>query len=151
MAVLNPYNYKKPAGHIAINQQKKTFNEQKSSQSSQQDLYLEQRVMTAKPEELTLMLYDGLVKFIKMSKIYVDQNKIEKINETALRAQAIVVELQSTLNMDYEISEQLDALYDFVYAKLVEGNLEKTDQPFSEALEIALELRETWKEAMALV
>ena len=47
--------------------------------------------------------------------------------------------------------DSTNALYDFVYAKLVEGNLEKTDQPFSEALEIALELRETWKEAMALV
>lgn len=151
MAVMNPYNYKKPRGHVAVNQTKKVLNEKKPSSASQQDMYFEQRVMTAKPEELTLMLYDGLVKFIKMSKIYIDQKNIEKINETALRAQAIVVELQSTLNMDYEISEQLDALYDFVYGKLVEGNLEKTDKPFSEALEIAQELRETWKEAMALV
>ncbi len=154
MAVLNPYNYKKPANAMAMRQTEKTLTKDSQKQTtskSQQDAYLEQKVLSAKPQELTFMLYEGLVRFIKTARLHNEQNSIDRTSDALIRAQAIVVELQSTLNMDYEISNQLDSLYDFIYDRLVEANLKKVDEPMSEALEIAEQMRDTWKEAMALV
>lgn len=154
MAVLNPYNYKKPANAVTMRPTEKSIpkdNGKGAGAKTQQDSYLEHKVMSAKPHELTFMLYEGLVRFIKTAQLQNAQNNIEKTSEALLRAQAIIVELQSTLNMDYEVSNQLDALYDFMYERLVEANLKKVDSPMAEALEIAEQMRDTWKEAMALV
>ncbi len=148
MAILNPYNYQKPAVPVAVRRENVVTEQPTPSKKSQQNIYLEQKVMTAKPEELTLMLYEGLVKFIKLSCLYIDQKNYSKTNENAQRAQAIVDELRATLNMDYEVSEQLDKLYLFILDKLLEGNISKTTQPFREAQEIAEELTSTWKEAI---
>jgi flagellar protein FliS len=151
MAILNPYNYQKPAQRVVMRTPQTGGLQQNTSKKVQQDSYLEQKVMNAKPEELTMMLYEGLVKFIKMGRLYNEQNNIEKTSETLLKAQAIVVELQATLNMDFEISDQLDSLYDFVYDKLVQGNFEKSDSHLKDALDIAEDLRDTWKEAITLL
>lgn len=154
MAVLNPYNYRKPANAVTMRPADKVIPKENGKQNgakSQQDAYLEHKVMSAKPHELTYMLYEGLVRFIKTARVYNEQANIEKTSESLLKAQAIIVELQSTLNMDYEISTQLDALYDFMYERLVEANLKKVDDPMAEALEIAEQMKDTWKEAMALV
>ncbi len=166
MAILNPYNYKKPAGTSPMRMQTTAVQPsgetsvptgtatqplQSAPQRNQQDAYLEQRILSSKPEELTMMLYDGLVKFIKIARLFNEQKNIPKTHEAVVKAQAIVVELQSTLNMDYAISNELDQLYDFIYEKLVDGNLQKHDTPMAEALEISEQMRDTWKEAMLLI
>ncbi len=147
MAILNPYNYKKP--RMAVNLPKKANLKPVkpiSRPKKQADSYLEQRVMTAKPQELTLMLYEGLVKFIKLSIHNIEQDNIEKSSEMSLRAQAIVNELRATLNTDYELSKEFDALYDFISTKLVAGNIKKDVDAYQQALEIAIELHDTWKQ-----
>ncbi|WP_132848736.1 flagellar export chaperone FliS [Serpentinicella alkaliphila] len=110
--------------------------------------YKENSVKTASPEELTLMLYNGAIKFIGQSKIHIENKNIEKTNETIVRAQSIIQELNVTLNMDYEISKNLRMLYVFILDKLVDGNIKKEIAPLDEALEIVTSLRDTWKEAM---
>ena len=112
--------------------------------------YKEQSVNTATPEELTLMLYNGSLKFINLAEVFIDDKNIEKINVNILKAQDIVNELNITLNMDYEVSENLRQLYSFVNERLIEANLRKDKKPLLEAKEIVTELRDTWKEAMAL-
>ena len=112
--------------------------------------YKEQSVNTATPEELTLMLYNGCIKFINLAEVFIDDKNIEKINVNILKAQDIVNELNITLNMDYEVSENLRQLYSFVNERLIEANLRKDKKPLLEAKEIVTELRDTWKEAMAL-
>ena len=112
--------------------------------------YKEQSVTTATPEELTLMLYNGCIKFINLAEVFIDDKNIEKINVNILKAQDIVNELNITLNMDYEVSENLRQLYSFVNERLIEANLRKDKEPLLEAKEIVTELRDTWKEAMAL-
>ena len=112
--------------------------------------YKEQSVTTATPEELTLMLYNGCIKFINLAEVFIDDKNIEKINVNILKAQDIVNELNITLNMDYEVSENLRQLYSFVNDRLIEANLRKDKKPLLEAKEIVTELRDTWKEAMAL-
>ena len=112
--------------------------------------YKEQSVTTATPEELTLMLYNGCIKFINLAEVFIDDKNIEKINVNILKAQDIVNELNITINMDYEVSENLRQLYSFVNERLIEANLRKDKKPLLEAKEIVTELRDTWKEAMAL-
>lgn len=158
MAVINPYNYSRPnvGGNFKMNivtseksdalQSLNPMNKKISHQ--QQDKYLEQKVLTAKPEELVSMLYEGLVKFIKFSLMYLEQSNIEKVNEYALKSQAIVSELQSTLDMNYAISNQLEGLYVFIHTKLSDGNVKKDAKSFEEALEISELMLEMWKEML---
>ncbi len=112
--------------------------------------YKEQSVNTATPEELTLMLYNGCIKFMNLAEIFIDDKNIEKTNINILKAQGIVNELNITLNMDYEVSNNLSQLYTFVNEQLIEANLRKDKNPLLEAKEIITDMRDTWKEAMAL-
>ncbi|RKD23703.1 flagellar export chaperone FliS [Caminicella sporogenes] len=106
--------------------------------------------MTAPPEELTYMLYDGIVKFLKKAKIYMEQKDFEGINDSLKRAQDIITELNITLNMDYEISKNLRSLYDFMLRRLIDANIKKESSIVDEVLDLAVDLRDTWKEAVKL-
>jgi len=110
--------------------------------------YKQNSIMTASPQELTLMLYNGALKFIGMSKIHIEQKDIPSANESIMRTQAIIQELNITLNMDYEISTGLRSLYIYILEKLVDANISKDVKHLDEAAEMITELRDTWKEAM---
>jgi flagellar protein FliS len=96
------------------------------------------------------MLYEGMVKFLKQSILYNDQKNIEKTNNTILRAEAIIMELNATLDDSYEISKNLSDIYVFMKNRLLDANLQKDSNIIREVLELAEELRDTWKEAMIL-
>ncbi len=81
--------------------------------------YRENSVYTASPEELTLMLYNGLIKFIMKAQNAISKKDIEGANENILRAQDIVSELMSTLDKKYEIANNLEMLYDFMLRSLL--------------------------------
>lgn len=110
--------------------------------------YKQNTVMTATPEELTLMLYDGAIKYMNIAKYSIENNEMEKAHSSLIRAQDIVIELNTTLNMDYGISKNLRSLYDFIINRLIDGNIKKEAQPIEDALEIMTGIRDTWKEAM---
>jgi len=112
--------------------------------------YKENSVKTASPEELTLMLYNGALKFINKGKMGIESNSIQDANEGINRAQDIIHELNNSLNMDYEMSENMRSLYTYILEKLVEGNIQKKIEPLDEAKGMVTELRDTWKEAMKL-
>lgn len=156
MAMMNPYNYRKPVNVKAMGPKPTNLNSPQkitvkpNAYGQKTNNYLEQKIMSAKPEELTLMLYDGIIKFINQAKIYNDQGSIEKSSNSNLRAQAIVDELRATLDLDVSISSEFDALYVFMSDKLMEANLAKDNAVLDEVLEIAIEFRDTWKTAMKL-
>ena len=110
--------------------------------------YKQNTVFSATPEELTLMLYDGAIKFMNISKYHIENNNVVKAHEALIRAQDIIIELNSSLNMEYEISKNLRGLYEFLLDRLVDANIYKKVEPIDEALEIVTEMRDTWKEAM---
>lgn len=112
--------------------------------------YEDNNVATASREELTLMLYDGAMKFINQSILAVEEKNYVKANELNQRVQDIIREFQITLDFKYEISRQLNPLYDYIVRKLVEGNMSKDAAPLSEARNLIRELRDTWKEAMKI-
>ncbi len=112
--------------------------------------YKENSIKTSTPEELTLMLYNGLVKFLMQAQNAIEVNNIEKANSSILRAQAIINEFQATLDMNYEVSEGLSSLYEYMHRRLVEANIKKDNSIVEEILGYSKELRDTWAQAMKI-
>ena len=97
------------------------------------------------------MLYDGCIKFMNLAKIGIEEKNIEKANDNLLKAQAIITELDITLNMDIEISKNMHSLYDFALSRLVDANLKKDASLIDDAKSVIVDLRDAWKEAMNIV
>ena len=112
--------------------------------------YQQNVVNTSTPQELTLMLYNGLIKFLKLSAQSIEEKNTEKSNYNIGRAQDILEEFMSTLNMDYDISNNLYSLYDFMYLRLVDANIKKDKTMVEDVIGFAEELRDTWAQAMKL-
>ncbi len=112
------------------------------------EAYKRQQVLTATPEALTLMLYNGCLKFINEGMEALEKKDYESTNTSLQKAQNIISEFRVTLNMDYEISHQLFPLYNYVYDRLVEGNLKSDLKQLEEARNIITELRDAWVLAM---
>lgn len=112
--------------------------------------YQQQSVMTATPGELTLMLYNGCIRFIKQAKLAIDKKDIEGAGKAIIRSQNIILELMATLNGDYEISHELYNLYEYIYQRLVDANISKNMAPLDEVLELLEGLRDTWAQAIKI-
>lgn len=112
--------------------------------------YKQNTAYTARPEELTLMLYNGLIKFIMQAESHMDERKFDKVNNSIIRAQDILVEFQATLDKKYEISKSLGAIYDYMNRRLVEANIKKDKAILEEVLGFAKELRDVWEQAMKI-
>lgn len=113
--------------------------------------YKQQQVLTSSPEELTLMLYNGALRFVAESMQGLERGELEKAHSTNLKAQAIIRELMVTLDMQYEISQNLYQLYDYIEYKLVQGNVKKSKADLEDAKTIITDMRDTWFQAMKQV
>lgn len=112
--------------------------------------YQQNSVNTASPGELTLMLYNGCLKFIHMAKTAIADKNIEEKNTNIQKAQKIIQELMVTLNMDLEVSKILMSLYDYMNRRLIEANI-KNDVAILEEVEgYVTEFRDTWKQVIQL-
>lgn len=116
--------------------------------------YQNNSILTARPEELTLMLYNGAIKFLKQAIINIDEKCLDKAHNNIMKAQEIIRELMCTLDMQYEVSQNMFSLYDFMYDWLVQANIEKTSstgkQKINEVVKLLEDLRNTWSEAMKM-
>ena len=113
--------------------------------------YQQNSVMTASPQELTLMLYNGCLKFIKLAKRAMAEGKFEEKNINLIKAQNIIQEMQITLNREIEVADGMSQLYEYIYNRLIEANMKNDAEILEEAEGQVTELRDTWKQAMALV
>ncbi|HWR41378.1 MAG TPA: flagellar export chaperone FliS [Patescibacteria group bacterium] len=112
--------------------------------------YFVNSVMTASPEKLTLMLYDGALRFMNDAVRHIEEGKIDKAHKANTRTQDIFVELMSTLNMSYEISNNLMQLYSFVLDSLIQANVKKDAKILQDMIGLTQEFRNTWAEAMKI-
>lgn len=110
--------------------------------------YMQNDIMLSSPEKLLLMLIDGLSRFIKTAKIAMKNKDTVKANENLIKAQDIVSELLSSLDMNYEISEGLSKLYDFIYQRLIDANIKKDITIIEEIEPLVEDLKTTWHEAL---
>ena len=107
-------------------------------------------ITTASKEELTLMLYEGAIKFSNQAITALEQKNYEKTSQLIIRVQDIVREFQLTLNHSYEISRQLDVLYTYMFSRLIDANVKKDVEILQEVKGMLSEMRDTWKEASRL-
>ncbi|MCA1040467.1 flagellar export chaperone FliS [Bacillus infantis] len=110
--------------------------------------YQQNSVTTASPGELTLMLYNGCLKFILQAKKAIADKNIEAKNTNIQKAQNIIRELMVTLNMDQEVSQNMMSLYDYMNRQLVEANLKSDVAILDEVEGLVTEFRDTWKEVI---
>lgn len=127
-----------------------TNNNAAVNKSNVHQQYQQNMVNTASPQELTLMLYNGLIKFLNLSIQGIEEKNIQKSNSNMIKAQDIINEFMNTLDMNYDISKGLYALYDYMKRRLVDANLTKDKTIVEEVLEFAEDLRDTWTQAMKL-
>jgi len=113
--------------------------------------YKRQQIMTASPEELTLMLYNGAIRFVNESIQAIEQKKLEKSHHANIRAQNIVRELMITTDTSYEISKNWLLLDEYILHCLVQGNVKKDTEQLGQAKKMLTEFRDTWAQAMKQV
>lgn len=117
--------------------------------SSALNAYQQNSVYTASKEKLLLMLYEGLVRFIKQAITSLEEKDFQKAHTNLIKSQNIILEFMATLNMEVggELAKSLMALYDYMYRRLVEANIKKDVDIVKEVLEFAEELKEAFEEA----
>jgi flagellar secretion chaperone FliS len=107
-------------------------------------------IQTASPGELTLMLYNGCLKFIKLARKAIEEKNFEEKNTNLLKAQKIIQELMVTLNMDYEVSQNMMVMYDYIYRRLIEANIKNDVTILDEVEGYVTEFCDTWKQVILL-
>ncbi|MDC3412234.1 flagellar export chaperone FliS [Aquibacillus sp. 3ASR75-11] len=110
--------------------------------------YQNNSVNTASPGELTLMLYNGCLKFIKYAKTGIENNNYEMKNTNIQKAQKIIQELMITLDQETDIAKQVMPLYDYINRRLMDGNVDNSLDALEEAHVLVTEFRDTWKEVI---
>lgn len=113
--------------------------------------YKQQQIMTASPEELTLMLYNGAIRFVTESIQAIEQNNMEKAHKSNMRAQNIVQELMVTTDTSYEIAKNWLLLEEYILHCLIQGNIKKDIEQLEQAKKLLVEFRDTWVQAMKQV
>ncbi len=113
--------------------------------------YRENAVKTSCPEELVVLMFRGLERYMKQGQLFIDEKDYEKTNAILLKAQDIVAELMVSLDMDIGMSKELYSLYDYILECLRESNVNKETTGLKEALPIVTSLREAWEGALISV
>lgn len=112
--------------------------------------YANNKVMTASPAELTLMLYEGAIKFSNLAIAGIEENDIMKAHNNIMKVENIIEEFQSTLDHKYPVAEDFDAVYYYLLRRLREANMKKDKEIMEEVLGHLRTMRDTWKEVMKL-
>ena len=110
--------------------------------------YANSKVATATPAELTLMLYDGAIKFCNIAIMALEEKDLEKAHNNIIKVENIISEFQITLNHKYPVAKDFDAVYKYLKERLVEANVKKDKEVLEEVLEHLRTMRDTWKEIM---
>jgi flagellar protein FliS len=111
--------------------------------------YNNSKILTASPAELTLMLYDGAIKFTNIAIVAIEKNDIEKAHNNIRKTENIIIEFQSSLDQRYPVSKDFDAVYTYLRQRLHEANLKKDPEILEEILKHLRTMRDAWKEVMA--
>ena len=112
--------------------------------------YNNNKIMTASPQELTLMLYDGAIKFNNIAIAAIEENDIQKAHTNIMKVQRIIEEFQMTLDFKYEVANDFNNVYNYLMTRLREANMDKNKEILEEVSVHLHTMRDTWKEAMKL-
>ena len=112
--------------------------------------YQKNAIMTATPAELTLMLYEGAIKFCNIAIMGMEQKDVEKAHKNIVKTEKIIGYLRETLDMKYQVAQDFENVYVYLARRLVEANIKKDKEILEEVCEHLRSVRDTWKEVMRL-
>lgn len=112
--------------------------------------YQNSKILTASPAELTLMLYEGVIKFTNIAVAAIVSDDLEKANVNIMKAERIIDHLSATLNDKYPVAKDFQNIYRCIMQALMQGNIKKDKEELERALEYTRMIRDTWKEVMKI-
>lgn len=112
--------------------------------------YANNKVTTASPADLVLMLYEGAIKFCNIAIVAIEKKEIEKAHINLVKAQNIIIEFQASLDYKYATAKDFNEVYTYLLARLREANMKKDVEIIEEVLKHLRTMRDTWKEVMRL-
>ena len=112
--------------------------------------YQNSKILTASPAELTLMLYEGAIKFCNIAILAIEKKDVEKAHNNIMKAQRIIEEFRSTLDHKYAVAEDFDRVYVYLLQRLLQANIKKDAEILEEVNTHLRSMRDTWKQVMEL-
>lgn len=112
--------------------------------------YNNSKVLTASPAELTLMLYEGAIKFCNIATTAIEQRDVAKAHANIVKVENIIDYLRKTLDMKYPVAQDFERMYVYIYDRLVEANVKKDKEILDEINTHLHSIRDTWKEVMRI-
>ncbi len=110
--------------------------------------YSNNRVMMASPAELTLMLYEGAIKFVNIAIVAINKKDYHKANTNIQKAELIIAEFRDTLDFSYPVAQDFENVYSYIAKRLLLANVRKDSAILEEVLTHLRTMRDTWKEVM---
>ncbi len=110
--------------------------------------YNRNKILQASPAEVTLMLYEGAIKFCNIAIMGIEQKDIEKAHINIVKTQRIIEEFRNTLDRKYPVWEDFDRVYVYLLRRLFEANVSKDAEILKEVNTHLRSMRDTWKEVM---
>lgn len=111
--------------------------------------YNNSKILTASPAELTLMLYEGAIKFCNIAIVAVEQKDIQKAHDNIVKTEHIIDYFRQTLDMKYEVAKDFERVYTYLSQRLVQANIKKDKEILEEVNQHLRDMRDTWKQVMA--
>lgn len=108
------------------------------------------RILSATPAELTLMLYEGAIKFCNIAEVAIEHKDIQKAHDNIMKVEKIIDYLRKTLDMQYAVAQDFENVYVYLDRRLVEANVKKDKEILAEVNMHLHAVRDTWKEVMRL-
>lgn len=112
------------------------------------DAYAKNKILTASPAELTLMLYEGAIKFCNIAIAAIEEKNVEKAHNNITKVENIIAEFLSMLDHKYPVAKDFENVYNYLMERLLEANLKKDKEILEEVLTHLRTMRDTWKEVM---
>lgn len=110
--------------------------------------YNNSKILTASPAELTLMLYEGAIKFCNIAIVAVEHRDLEKANVNIQKVGNIIDYFRQTLDMSYPVAQDFERVYSYLSQRVLEANMKKDKEILEEVNMHLRSMHETWKEVM---
>ena len=112
--------------------------------------YANNKINTASPADLVLMLYEGAIKFCNIAIVAIENHDIQKAHTNIMKVERIIEEFQASLNHKYTTAKDFDEVYSYLMTRLIQANIKKDKEILEEVLKHLRTMRDTWKEVMKL-
>lgn len=110
--------------------------------------YNNSRILTASPAELTLLLYEGAIKFGNIAILKMEQKDIQGAHNNIVKVEKIIDYLRETLDMKYPVAQDFENIYVYLSRRITDAMVSKNPADMEEVVMHLRSVRDNWKEVM---